>query len=87
MAAKMGSDDELVLSALLHDVGRFWPQSAKLPRMLTLDGTYIRNASHESVGGTYLRGVGFPDRVCAVVGAHVWSKRVYMPLRRGTGRH
>ena len=83
MAAKAGSDDELVLAALLHDVGRFLPQSAKLPRMLAPDGTYIEYASHESVGETYLREVGFPDRVCAVVGAHVWAKRVLCATEKG----
>lgn len=83
MAVEAGSEDELVLAALLHDIGRFLPQSAKLPRMLAPDGTYIGTASHESVGERFLREVGFPGRVCAVVGAHVWAKRYLCATEEG----
>lgn len=75
LAASAGSDEELILAALLHDVGRFLPRSAKQPRLLASDGTYIGTASHDSVGERYLREVGFPNRICEVVGAHVWAKR------------
>lgn len=75
LAVNAGSDDEVVLAALLHDVGRFLPQSAKQQRMLAADGTYIGTASHDSVGERYLREIGFPNRVCEIVGAHVWAKR------------
>lgn len=75
LARSAGSDDEVVLAALLHDVGRFLPQSAKLPRMMAADGTYIGTASHDSVGERYLRSIGFSNRVCEIVGAHVWAKR------------
>ena len=75
LAAAARSDDEVVLAALLHDVGRFIPTSAKLPKMIASDGTYIGTASHERVGERYLRELGFSDRLCQIVGAHVWAKR------------
>lgn len=83
LATNSGADQELVLAALLHDVGRFLPSSAKLPVMSDADGTYIGTASHDVVGERYLRSIGFPNRVCQIVGAHVWAKRFLCATEEG----
>ncbi|KAF2774468.1 hypothetical protein EJ03DRAFT_370536 [Teratosphaeria nubilosa] len=80
--AKQGNSDYLGeqtqrqwLGALLHDVGRFIPAADKMPPMIALDGTYVGNASHEVVGERYLRQLGFSEKICQLVGAHVMAKR------------
>lgn len=75
-AAAVGPDEEeTILAALLHDVGRFIPDSDDRPRMISPDGTYVGTEDHEIVGEKYLRDLGFSDKVCSIVGAHVWAKR------------
>ncbi|EMC93347.1 hypothetical protein BAUCODRAFT_37034 [Baudoinia panamericana UAMH 10762] len=75
LAQQAGADDETVLGALLHDVGRFIPAAEKMESMIAPDGTYVGEASHEVVGERYLRQLGFSDKVCQLVGAHVMAKR------------
>lgn len=70
-----GHDDEVVLAALLHDVGRFIPAADKINKMYTADGEYIGPASHEILGEHYLRSLGFSNKVAELVGAHVMAKR------------
>lgn len=70
-----GHDDEVVLAALLHDVGRFIPAAKNMTKMIAPDGSYIGTASHDAVGERYLRQLGFSEKVCQLVGAHVWAKR------------
>ncbi|ORX35289.1 alkaline-phosphatase-like protein [Kockovaella imperatae] len=76
-AVENGADDETVLGALLHDVGRFIPRSDydKMPAMIAPNGTFVGRGSHEVLGENYLRAIGFSDKVCYLVGAHVWAKR------------
>ncbi|KAL3476036.1 alkaline-phosphatase-like protein [Aspergillus californicus] len=75
LAQESGADDETILGALLHDVGRFIPAAEKMPKMIAPDGTYVGRASHEVVGEQYLRQLGFGEKVCQLVGAHVMAKR------------
>lgn len=75
LARDSGADDETILGALLHDVGRFIPAADKMPKMITPDGTYVGRASHEIVGERYLRQLGFSEKVCQLVAAHVMAKR------------
>ncbi|KUJ10170.1 Phosphonoacetate hydrolase [Mollisia scopiformis] len=75
LARKAGADDETVLGALLHDVGRFIPQSREMPKMIAPGGTFIGTASHEVVGERYLKELGFSEKICQLVGAHVMAKR------------
>jgi putative nucleotidyltransferase with HDIG domain len=70
-----GTDSEVVLAALLHDVGRFIPDAKDMPAMIAPDGAYIGRASHEVLGERYLRQLGFSEKVCQLVGAHVLAKR------------
>jgi predicted HD phosphohydrolase len=82
-AQKADADNETVLAALLHDVGRFIPKASDMPAMIALDGTYVGTASHEILGENYLRQLGFSDKVCQLVGAHVMAKRYLTAVDRG----
>ncbi|KAJ6081573.1 hypothetical protein N7499_006447 [Penicillium canescens] len=74
-SAEHGHDMEVVLAALLHDVGRFIPAAEKMGKMVTPDGQYIGRQNHEILGEAYLRQIGFSEKVCQLVGAHVMAKR------------
>ncbi|CAI7564853.1 unnamed protein product [Penicillium pancosmium] len=74
-SAQYGQDPEVILAALLHDVGRFIPAAEKMGKMITPDGHYIGRQSHEVLGESYLRQIGFSERICQLVGAHVMAKR------------
>ena len=75
LAQEAGADEETILGALLHDVGRFIPQSGDMPKMIAPGGTFIGRASHEVLGERYLRELGFSEKICQLVGAHVMAKR------------
>ncbi|KAK4944199.1 hypothetical protein LTR10_016312 [Elasticomyces elasticus] len=74
-AVDAGADDDTILGALLHDVGRFIPEAKKMPKMIAADGTYAGRQSHEILGERYLRSLGFSETICQLVGAHVMAKR------------
>ena len=75
LALLAGADDETILGALLHDVGRFMPQSRDMPKMIAPSGQFIGGASHEVLGESYLRDLGFSEKICQLVAAHVMAKR------------
>ncbi|CAK7229684.1 hypothetical protein SCUCBS95973_007306 [Sporothrix curviconia] len=75
LAVEQQADEPTVLVALLHDVGRFIPDAASLPKLTARDGTAFGTRDHETVGANYLRALGFPPSVYDMVGAHVWAKR------------
>lgn len=75
LAVEAGADDDTVLGALLHDVGRFIPDAEKMPAMIASDGEFVGRGSHEILGEKYLRGLGFSETICQLVGAHVMAKR------------
>jgi len=75
LAQRAHADDDTVIGALLHDVGRFIPASEKMESMIASDGTYVGKASHEVLGERYLRQLGFSEKICQLVGAHVMAKR------------
>ena len=85
LAAQAGADDDTVLGALLHDVGRFIPRSDydKMPPMIAPDGTFVGRGSHEVLGENYLRAMGFSEKVCGLVGSHVWAKRFLTATESG----
>ncbi|KIW13202.1 phosphonoacetate hydrolase [Exophiala spinifera] len=75
LAVEAGADDDTVLGSLLHDVGRFIPAADRMPAMIAPNGTYVGRESHEALGEKYLRSLGFSDKICQLVGAHVMAKR------------
>lgn len=74
-AQSRGADDELVLAALLHDIGHLCA-GPDAPQMADLG--VVR---HEHIGADYLRAHGFSERVCTLVSGHVDAKR-YLSLRK-----
>jgi predicted HD phosphohydrolase len=82
-AKEGGSDNETILAALLHDVGRFIPSADDMPRMIAPDGTFVGTESHEVMEEKYLRGLDFSDKICEIVGAHVWAKRYLTATETG----
>lgn len=82
LAKDAGCDDETILGALLHDVGRFIPAADKMEKMICEDGSYVGIQSHEVVGEDYLRRVGFSEKTCQLVGAHVIAKRYLTAVDR-----
>jgi putative nucleotidyltransferase with HDIG domain len=83
LAQEANSDDETILAALLHDIGRFIPSAGSMPKMIATDGTFVGTESHEIMGEKYLRSIGFSDKICQIVGAHVWAKRFLTATEEG----
>lgn len=72
---KFRGDIEVILAALLHDIGRFIPAAERMEKIVGPDGAYLGRQSHEVLGENYLRQLGFSERICVLVGAHVMAKR------------
>jgi len=63
-------DEEMILAALLHDIGHICVKGDSVPQM----GGY-GVAHHEEVGAEFLAKLGFSARVQALVKGHVEAKR------------
>lgn len=77
-AKRSGADEETILGALLHDIGHFITPSNEdisLPSQIAPNGQDVGRFSHDQLGENYLRDLGFSDKVCKLVGAHVMAKR------------
>ncbi|KIX03322.1 phosphonoacetate hydrolase [Rhinocladiella mackenziei CBS 650.93] len=83
LAVEAGADDDTVLGALLHDVGRFIPAAENMPAMIAPNGVYVGRESHEILGEKYLRQLGFSESICQLVGAHVMAKRYLTAVDKG----
>ena len=68
-ARKAGCDDQIVIAALLHDIGHLC--AAKDSEQM--DGYGV--AHHENIGADFLKQHGFSDLVVALVRGHVQAKR------------
>lgn len=69
LAENHGADPELVLAALLHDIGHVVEESAAQL------GAGFGAEDHEGLGAAYLRQRGCSARLCALVQGHVAAKR------------
>ncbi|KAJ6163683.1 hypothetical protein N7497_003662 [Penicillium chrysogenum] len=76
-ASKANARDELVIAALLHDIGQIIPlESTKEARMNIRESTEnVGRVGHEAIGASYLRSLGFSEVVCRLVNSHVAAKR------------
>ena len=68
LAIKAGAGEQMVLAALLHDVGH-WCN----PKALQMEGLGARE--HDRLGAEYLVSIGLLPEIAALVGAHVDAKR------------
>lgn len=68
-AREAGADEELVLAALLHDIGHL----LETPAAMRDERVGVIN--HDEIGAQWLLERGFSRRVAALVGAHVDAKR------------
>ncbi|RFU31815.1 hypothetical protein B7463_g4508, partial [Scytalidium lignicola] len=76
-ARNAGSDDELVLAALFHDIGQIIPVDETRDVRMSLSNTPedVGRIGHETIGAEYLRAQGFSEKVCRLVNSHVAAKR------------
>jgi len=66
-ALSLGAKDELILAALLHDVGHLLDQQEQMAQL------GVKN--HECIGADYLARLGFSAQVTELVRSHVDAKR------------
>jgi len=72
LARDAGSDEEMIIAALLHDIGHLLEDEG-------LRDDAVGVIDHDAVGARYLRERGFSDRVAQLVSGHVAAKR-YLTL-------
>lgn len=70
IAQNLGYSDEMVIAALLHDIGHV---SVALTTENDMDGFGVKD--HDKVGGALLRDYGFSELVVSGVENHVVAKR------------
>jgi phosphonate degradation associated HDIG domain protein len=70
LARAAGADEELIVAALLHDIGHLCPSAQPTSTM----GPY-GTVRHETIGANYLAECGFSARVVHLVQQHVNAKR------------
>ena len=71
------TDDETIVASLLHDIGQFAPEDELEDTVRDMDtgAGSVGRYSHDELGARYLRGLGFPEKMCTLVGEHVNAKR------------
>lgn len=75
LSKHLGSPDETVIAALLHDIGQFLPMDEAKDLEMSIGGSSVGRIGHEKIGEEYLRNLGFGKIVCDLVGSHVATKR------------
>nr|XP_054774415.1 2-amino-1-hydroxyethylphosphonate dioxygenase (glycine-forming)-like [Lytechinus pictus] len=73
-AEKGGYGEEVILGALLHDIGHLVGMEQGSSRMET-GGVALGAANHEILGERFLLDLGLPETVCKLVRGHVDAKR------------
>jgi phosphonate degradation associated HDIG domain protein len=73
-ATQAGADEELVLAALLHDIGHLL-DSHGAQRDNRPDAVSVGVINHDEVGRDWLLERGFSSRLAGLVGGHVDAKR------------
>lgn len=76
-ASSPSADDETIVATLLHDIGQFAPEDELEGAVRDMDSGSgsVGRYSHDKLGARYLQCLGFPEKVCTLVGEHVNAKR------------
>ncbi len=77
LASLAGGDDELVLAALLHDIGHLFDTQA------TIRDERVGVVNHDELGGQWLLERGFSPRLARLVASHVDAKRYLTATNAG----
>lgn len=78
-ARQAKADEELVLAALLHDVGHLFDAED------TVRDPRVGVVNHDAIGARWLLERGFSERLARLVGGHVEAKRYLTATRAGYG--
>ncbi|WFD18161.1 hypothetical protein MCAP1_000369 [Malassezia caprae] len=79
-------DEQIVIAALLHDIGQFLPweelqSGMERAQLMDKDLANVGRQGHDTLGQMWLEQHGWPQRVCDLVGAHVNAKRYLTATR------
>ncbi len=77
IAEEMGLSNEIVIAAMLHDIGHIIEEASDSNSM---DCFGIRD--HETIGAAYLKSKGFSECICQCVQNHVSAKRYLCYLEK-----
>ncbi|MDX2154388.1 MAG: HDIG domain-containing protein [Bryobacteraceae bacterium] len=75
-AEQAGADEELILAALLHDIGHL------LESEHAVRDERVGVINHDAIGAEWLLARGFGPRLAALVGGHVNAKRYLTAVNR-----
>ncbi len=78
LAEAEGYEEEVILSALFHDIGHLYGQQLESERMETFGVV-----DHERLGAAYLLAKGFSNKMALLVESHVSAKRYLIARRPG----
>jgi 2-amino-1-hydroxyethylphosphonate dioxygenase (glycine-forming) len=73
LAEASGADNEVIIAALLHDIGHLCEFAFPEFKLKHMDSFGI--IDHEKFGGQYLKEKGFADNIVKMVESHVNAKR------------
>jgi phosphonate degradation associated HDIG domain protein len=76
-ARAAGAGDDLVVAALLHDVGHLCSEEGIEP------ATDFGLTHHDAIGAAFLRSIGFSSEIASLVQGHVRAKRYLVARRSG----
>jgi predicted HD phosphohydrolase len=83
----LGSSEETIIAALLHNIGQFFPVDAAKDVQMGIGSYSVGRVGHEKIGEEYLKTLGFGEKVSRLVRSHVATKRwVFIQMKgRGSG--
>jgi phosphonate degradation associated HDIG domain protein len=67
LARDAGADDEVIVAALLHDIGHLLETGRLHEQLGVID--------HDCAGAEFLRARGFPEKIVSLIEGHVAAKR------------
>ena len=75
-AIKKGYDDNMILTAFLHDIGHLLASEQQLS-----ERDHLGYAQHDTLGAQWLREQGLPESICTPIELHVKAKRYLVTVQ------